>query len=189
MSERLPTPAPERGLLRRADRRLLLAFRTRGHTATLERAAGALGAFGERGVGWAAIGLAGAAIRPGARRRWLGAAAAAPVAVAVNYAVKLAVGRERPLIEGYPPLASAPSRLSFPSAHAASSVAAAIVLGRVAPGARAPLYALAASTCLGRPYLGMHYPSDVLAGAALGAVIGRAYPLPPEVVWRGGPPA
>ncbi len=176
------------GLARRADRRILVAFRTRGHAPAVERAAGVLGALGERGAGWAAIGLAGAALHPGARRRWLRAAAAAPVAVLANYAVKLAVGRERPRIDGHPPLARAPSRLSFPSAHAASSVAAAIVLGRLAPGARAPLYALAAASCLGRPYLGMHYPSDVLAGAALGALIGATYPLPPEVLWRGGPP-
>ena len=168
---------------------MLLALRTAGHTPALERAAVALGGFGERGIGWTAIGLAGAALHPGSRRRWLGATTAAPVAVLANYAVKLAVGRPRPVIEGYPPLASAPSALSFPSAHATSAVAAAIVLGRVAPAARVPLYALAVATCLGRPYLGMHYPSDVIAGAALGAVIGRAYPLPPEIVWRGGPPA
>jgi membrane-associated phospholipid phosphatase len=49
-------------------------------------------------------------------------------------------------------------------------------MGRVAPGARAPLYSLAAAVCLTRPYLGMHYPSDVLGGAAIGLLIGRLWP-------------
>jgi membrane-associated phospholipid phosphatase len=39
-----------------------------------------------------------------------------------------------------------------------------------------PLYTLAGAICLTRPYLGMHYPSDVLAGAALGLAIGAAWP-------------
>ena len=49
-------------------------------------------------------------------------------------------------------------------------------MGRVRPSARPALYGLAAAICLSRPYLGMHYPSDVLAGAALGTVIGRSLP-------------
>ena len=106
-----------------------------------------------------------------------------PVAIGVNYVVKVAVGRERPLIEDHPPLAKAPTKLSFPSAHATSSLAAATALGRVQPKARPYLFALAAAICVGRPYLGMHYPSDVLAGAALGFCIGSAVP------GLGSPPA
>jgi membrane-associated phospholipid phosphatase len=55
-------------------------------------------------------------------------------------------------------------------------------MGRVAPDARAPLYLLAAALCFTRPYLGMHYPSDVVAGVALGAVLGRLVPglSPPD---------
>ena len=100
----------------------------------------------------------------------------APAAVGVNYVVKLAVRRRRPRLRRLPPLASAPSELSFPSAHATSSLAAATAMGRVAPGARPPLYGLAAAICLTRPYLGMHYPSDVLGGAAIGLLIGRLWP-------------
>lgn len=162
----------------RADQRLLLALRTRAHTPALDRVVGALGSFGELGAGWAAIGLGGAILRPAERERWLAAAAAAPIAILANYSVKLTIGRRRPLIEEHPPLARAPSKLSFPSAHSTSALAAATVLGRVSPGARPALLGLAAAICLGRPYLGMHYPSDVLAGAGLGVVIGRAYPLP-----------
>ncbi len=134
------------------------------------------GAIGELGAIWTAIGTTGALVDSSRRRRWAIAAAVAPVAINLNYVVKVAIGRERPLIEGHPALAKAPSKLSFPSAHATSSLAAATALGRVQPRARPPLYALAGAICLSRPYLGMHYPSDVLAGAVLGAVLGALVP-------------
>jgi undecaprenyl-diphosphatase len=38
-------------------------------------------------------------------------------------------------------------------------------------------FLLAAALALGRPYLGMHYPSDVLAGALLGVALGLLVPL------------
>ena len=164
----------------RLDQAVLLALRTRWHRPAVERFARGLGSFGEFGLGWAALALGGAALAPARRRRFLAAAAAAPAAVGVNLLVKLAVGRDRPVIEGHPPLGPAPNKLSFPSAHSTTAVAAATVLGRVAPAARLPLFSLATLICVGRPYLGMHYPSDVLAGAALGYGLGRIYPLPPE---------
>ena len=135
-----------------------------------------LGWAGEWGAVWVATGAAAAATDPERRGRWLAAAAVAPAAVVVNYAVKVGVGRERPLIEDHPALARAPSKLSFPSAHATSSLAGATALGRVEPRARVPLYVLAGSICLCRPYLGMHYPSDVLAGALLGLGLGALAP-------------
>jgi membrane-associated phospholipid phosphatase len=163
-------------VLQRLDRRLLTLMRTHGHAPVVERAMRTLGSAGEWGAIWGAGGLAAAAFDRPRRGRWLVAAAVGPLAVGANFAVKLAVRRRRPDLDGLAPLAAAPSRLSFPSAHATSSFAAATAMARVAPGARGPLYALAALLCLTRPYLGMHYPSDVLAGAALGAALGRAWP-------------
>jgi undecaprenyl-diphosphatase len=163
-------------MLARLDRRALRFMRTRGHSAPLEASMRALGAAGEWGLVWAGLGLAGATIDPGRRPRWLRAAAVGPAAVGVNYAVKLAVRRPRPRLRRLPPLGRAPSRLSFPSAHATSSLAAATAFGRVEPRTRAPLHALAAAICATRPYLGMHYPSDVLAGAAIGIAIGGLVP-------------
>ena len=163
-------------MLRRLDNALLRTMRTRGHHPSVERGMRALGSAGEWGAIWAGVGLCAAALDRRRRGRWLVAAAVGPGAVVANYAVKRAVGRPRPELEGLPPLADAPSTLSFPSAHATSSAAAAIAMARVAPGAGPPLYALAMMLCLTRPYLGMHYPSDVLAGAALGAVIGSLVP-------------
>jgi undecaprenyl-diphosphatase len=65
------------------------------------------------------------------------------------------------------------SQRSFPSAHAASSFAAAHVLSQAFPGAL--VYAVASAMALSRPYLGVHYPSDVLGGAALGSLIARQF--------------
>lgn len=151
-------------------------MRTRWHDPRAEAGVRALAGAGEWGAAWVTIGLAAAALDRAGRARWLSAAAVAPAAVGINYAVKLAVRRPRPRLRRLPRLAGAPSSLSFPSAHATSSLAAASAMARVAPGARIPLYALAGAIGLTRPYLGMHYPSDVLGGFALGLLVGRLWP-------------
>ena len=95
-------------------------------------------------------------------------------AYGLNYAVKVTVRRRRPELAGLPPLTKTVSRLSFPSAHATTSFAAARAFsGLVRPLA---VYAPAVAFALSRPYLGVHYPSDVIAGAALGTAIGVAWP-------------
>ena len=90
---------------------------------------------------------------------------------ALNVLVKRRVRRQRPLIPELPALARTPSTLSFPSAHAASTFAAAAAFTPLAP--RLPLYPVALAMGASRVFLGVHYPSDVLAGAALGTVVGR----------------
>jgi undecaprenyl-diphosphatase len=159
-----------------ADQAALRALRTRAHGGVPDAVMRALGVAGEWGAVWAASGIAAAAVDRRRRRRWVATTAVAPAAIGVNFVIKLAVGRRRPILEEHPPLARAPTKLSFPSAHATSSLAAATAMGRVAPGGRPALYGLAAAICLSRPYLGMHYPSDVLAGAALGIALGRLAP-------------
>jgi membrane-associated phospholipid phosphatase len=64
-----------------------------------------------------------------------------------------------------------PSRLSFPSAHAASTTAAAIALSPLL-GPAVLIAPVVMGT--GRILLGVHYPTDVLAGSALGALAGWA---------------
>jgi undecaprenyl-diphosphatase len=59
---------------------------------------------------------------------------------------------------------------SFPSGHAATSFACATVLAHYAPRLRVPLFVLAALIAFSRVYNGMHYPTDVLAGAVLGVL-------------------
>jgi membrane-associated phospholipid phosphatase len=158
------------------DLRLLRLMRTKGHAPGLERAAKALGKSGNNGGVWVTVGVVLAVVDGANREAWLICAALGPIAIALNYVVKAIVKRPRPVLEGLPPLGGAPSSLSFPSAHAASSFAVATAMTRVEPlGALAFVLALALS--LGRPYLGMHYPSDVLAGALLGIGLGLIVPL------------
>lgn len=158
------------------DLSLLRTMRTRGHTPGLEGAMKALGKTGNYGAVWVAVGAVLAAIDPSRREAWLVCAALGPIAICLNYGVKLLVRRPRPVLEGLPPLGGAPSSLSFPSAHAFSSFAVATAMLRVDPATSGALL-VAIVLSLGRPYLGMHYPSDVLAGALLGVILGLIVPL------------
>lgn len=151
-------------------------MRTRGHSPAIERAAQALGKAGNNGAIWFALGAVLAILDGSNREAWAICALLGPIAIALNYAIKLLVRRPRPVLEGLPPLGGAPSSLSFPSAHATSAFAVATAMTRVEPlGALA--FLLAFALALGRPYLGMHYPSDVLAGAVLGIILGSLVPL------------
>ncbi len=162
--------------MRDLDYRLLRAMRTRWHTPALERASKALGKVGNNGAIWVVLCLLVLAFTDSNGEAWFICALLGPIGIALNYVVKLAVRRPRPVLEGLPPLGGAPSSLSFPSAHATSSFAVATAMTRVdSLGALAFVLALALS--LGRPYLGMHYPSDVLAGAILGVALGLIVPL------------
>lgn len=160
------------------DVRLLRAMRTRGHGPPVERLARLLGKAGNNGAIWVGLGLLLALLDPSHREEWIICAVLGPLGIGLNYAVKLFVRRPRPVLEGLPPLGAAPSSLSFPSAHATSSFAVATAMTRVDPlGALA--FVLAFALALGRPYLGMHYPSDVLAGALIGIALGLVVPLSP----------
>jgi membrane-associated phospholipid phosphatase len=163
-------------VLQGLDNRLLYAMRTRFHPPAAEAVAKALGKLGAYGAVWLAIGIVLAFIDPDNGEDWLVAGLLGPFAIGLNFAVKLVVRRPRPVLDGLPPLGGAPSSLSFPSAHATSSFACATAMTRIAPEA-AILFVLAAAMAAGRPYLGMHYPSDVLAGVILGIGLGLVVPL------------
>ncbi|HUA11475.1 MAG TPA: phosphatase PAP2 family protein [Solirubrobacteraceae bacterium] len=152
------------------DEQILRAARTRGHDAALERRVAAFSRLGEHGAVWLAIGGVGTALDARRRRCWRKGLTTVGVTYALNTAVKLAVRRPRPALDGLPPLVGTPTGLGFPSAHTATAFAAARCYTRcgLAPE---PLYALALALALSRLYLGVHYPSDLLAGALLGAAV------------------
>lgn len=162
--------------MRETDLRLLRWMRTHGHTPGMEDAAIALGKAGNNGLVWFVLGVALAIVDNGRWESWLICALLGPVAIGLNYLVKLAVKRPRPVLEGLPTLGGAPSSLSFPSAHATSSFAVATAMCRVDPATSAA-FLVAIALALGRPYLGMHYPSDVLAGVLIGIALGLIVPL------------
>jgi membrane-associated phospholipid phosphatase len=112
----------------------------------------------------------------------LGALVGAPVRVAattwttlgVNYGVKRVIRRERPVVEELETLIPLPLSTSFPSSHAAMSLAAAFALTRARPELWQLWFAAALLMALSRVYVRAHYPSDVAVGIALGALVGLA---------------
>jgi membrane-associated phospholipid phosphatase len=150
--------------------------RTRGHARPIERFVAAFSHTGEHAACWLGLGLTGAARAsdPARRAAWLRGVRIVASAYALNQAIKFTVRRHRPELPGLPPLTATVSRLSFPSAHATTSFAAARAYSAVAPAGA--LYLAALGFAVSRPYLGVHYPSDVVAGALLGTAVAEVWP-------------
>jgi undecaprenyl-diphosphatase len=130
----------------------------------------AFSTLGEYGALWFGIGVAGAALDRRRSGRWLRAAGSIGLAHAFSSTIKLAVNRRRPAVEDLEHLMATPTGLSFPSTHSTCAFAAARAYGALLPAR--PLYSAALAMAVSRLYLGVHYPSDVAAGAALGIVVG-----------------
>ncbi|ATW51548.1 bifunctional phosphatase PAP2/diacylglycerol kinase family protein [Streptomyces xantholiticus] len=165
-------------LLRGWDRRLLHAVAARewpGAEPVLPR----LSRSANHGLLWfgAAAGIA--ALGRGARSRRAAVRGVASLAVAsavINTVGKRSVRRARPLLDAVPvirQLKRQPFTTSFPSGHAASAAAFATGVALESKAWGAVVAPVAASVAFSRVYTGVHYPSDVLAGAALG--VGAAF--------------
>lgn len=141
---------------------------------------------GRGGVVWLVI----AAVRSRFGRREAMAAWQVVMAVLLAWlitdgVIKPLVGRARPDPIGYiTVVVEQPSTASFPSGHAAISVAAAWLLTTAWPSGAVAWWALAALISLSRVYLGVHYASDVLGGVLCGVFVG--WFVRGGTVWRFG---
>jgi membrane-associated phospholipid phosphatase len=134
-------------------------------------AARTLSHFGEHSAGWVAVAAVGAVAQPERRNAWLTAGAGAFAAHAAAVLIKRVVRRPRPHHPAIAINVGTPSRLSFPSAHATSTTAAAILLAKPT-GLPLPAI-LVGPMALSRLVLGVHYPSDVLAGVVVGTLVAK----------------
>jgi undecaprenyl-diphosphatase len=109
-------------------------------------------------------------------RRW-GVLLMTVLAVAVAdwtaLGLKALIGRPRPPVRYAEPktLVPLPHDGSFPSGHAATSFAAATILSFAAPKLAPAFFLFAAAIAFSRVYVGVHYPLDVVGGAALGVLV------------------
>jgi membrane-associated phospholipid phosphatase len=137
----------------------------------MRRTAVVLSHVGEHALCWTALGLVGAARDPRQRRPWLRATATVVGSHAVSIVVKRLVRRHRPSDPRVQVHVGTPSDWSFPSSHATSTTAAAVAYSRLLRR-RYPLLSIPVMMT-SRVILGVHYPSDVLAGSVIGAVMGH----------------
>ncbi|HKW77948.1 MAG TPA: phosphatase PAP2 family protein, partial [Candidatus Limnocylindria bacterium] len=170
-------------LLADLDGRTFLAiFAATSASAVVAVLAVAVAALNWNGLVWWLAGLLVARARGATRRAWW-AALTVYLGLTAGWIVaelaKLAFRRPRPFdaLPGLPPtLIEHPTSFSFPSGDAAFATGAAIALGSVAPRWRWPAYLFALSVIVDRVAIGVHYPSDVVAGALIGVASGLLAP-------------
>lgn len=173
----LPQPAADKS--ESLDHRVYRAFRTKCHPRPLELAISLFSSTGNWGIFWVAL----ASVF--ALAYWIsGSEHGRPMIVSVpvvvfstllfNSFLKESLRRERPASDDptLRPLVGVPSSKSFPSSHAAMSFAAATILTYIEPQLAPLFYGLALVMSWSRVYVGVHYPSDVLAGTAVGLISG-----------------
>ncbi|MBI5869792.1 MAG: phosphatase PAP2 family protein [Actinobacteria bacterium] len=157
------------------DRRLFVAIRTRWHSQPLQTFLTALSISGNYGLLW--LGLA-FTLWIGGITNGRGMIVMIPLVVystlAFNFVIKSILRIERPALDepGLEPLVGVPSSKSFPSSHAAMSFAAATIFVYFRPSLWPFFYSLAFLVSWSRVYVGVHFPSDVLAGMFVGLASG-----------------
>jgi hypothetical protein len=116
----------------------------------------------------------------GAAQGWLGTALLASTLAsnaAVTQLAKRRYARPRPYVVDpkiTPVVSGTHARSSYPSGHASSAFAAARVISQLAPELSREAYSIATQVAVSRVYAGVHFPSDVVAGALLGTGVADA---------------
>jgi diacylglycerol kinase family enzyme/membrane-associated phospholipid phosphatase len=168
----------------------------RWHAPVLDTVLPRLTRSGNKSLLWAAIGvllhLFGG--RFGRRASLRGAFSIVLTSFVTNIPAKLLWRRQRPALDEVPQirrLAKLPTSTSFPSGHSASAFAFATGVALEKPIVGVPLLGLAAVMAYSRVYVGVHYPSDVVGGALIGAGVAvatkRLWPVAPDEPARARP--
>ncbi|WP_215808545.1 phosphatase PAP2 family protein [Rathayibacter toxicus] len=156
--------------LRSRESALIVAIQQTALSRALIPVARVLSLWGEHAAGWLISGALAAVTDPSRSWAWVLCDAAILLAHGLSIVLKRLVRRPRPKGAGVTVHSSAPSALSFPSSHASSTTAAAVLFTAMV----AALWPLAVIVVVGmlasRLALGMHFPSDVIAGTLLGAL-------------------
>ncbi|GAB2474652.1 bifunctional phosphatase PAP2/diacylglycerol kinase family protein [Jatrophihabitans fulvus] len=163
-----------RATFSRYDRRLLAAATRRRHPVS-DRVATVASTVANRSLVWTAA--AGVLVVTGRRRaRTAAASGMLGIGIAaglVNGPLKFAWRRDRPPeLAGAKPLLPLPRTFSFPSGHSASAFAFAAGVTSALPPAGVAALPAATTVAYSRVHTGVHYPSDVVVGAAVGAASG-----------------
>jgi undecaprenyl-diphosphatase len=133
-------------------------------------------AIGAKGAVWIVLGLISWAAAPAkGMKAWRLLLALGLTGLMVDVIIKPVIGRVRPFVDHveYREIGVRPDTPSFPSGHAATSAAGALAFARIWPAAAIPAWTLAAVIAISRVALGVHFPSDVLVGFLLGALLAR----------------
>ena len=142
---------------------------------------------GDAGLLFIVLGLALLLFRPTRRAGFSALCAMVIGLVVVNLTIKPLMARERPwlVIEGFVNLVEEHDPNSFPSGHTNAAFAFALALCMAAPKRWMKITAVCMAVVMGlsRLYVGVHFPSDVLAGAAIGSLCGLLGAWVVKIVW------
>jgi diacylglycerol kinase family enzyme/membrane-associated phospholipid phosphatase len=168
----------------------------RWHAPVLDRVLPRLTRSGNKSLIWGVIGVLLHVVggRFGRRGALRGAFSIVLTSFVTNIPAKLVWRRKRPALDEVPRirhLAKLPTSTSFPSGHSASAFAFATGVALEKPAVGIPLLGLAGVMGFSRVYVGVHYPSDVVGGALIGAGVAvatrRFWPVAPDEPARARP--
>ncbi len=158
--------------LQQLDGSLLLWIQTL-HLSWLDPVVSVFTTLGNAGILWIVLSLAMLCWRPTRKAGLLALGAMALGLLVTNLTIKPLVERPRPWLDlPIAPLVVEDDPHSFPSGHTCAAFAAGMIWMRALPWHWGRMLAVVLAVCMGlsRLYVGVHYPSDVLAGAVIGSL-------------------